>query len=611
MIGCGHIPFFRRRASTTVKDISPNHHTQAGIELTVDKLRKKLTSSSVSTRRKAVEEMMELGLKDPSAASLIMPILLEAIKDQDDGVSRRAGFAIYKFTSTNPTQMKEHLNVLNGALSYMIGQGATPKFESYYPFVSVLNAYGPIAEKHPEALYNSIPYLTKCLDYPLYHPENPHWGLDQIYSGATRTLGLVGGKRPDLVRQSIVILNRTLGDAFKYSFFKNQKPDDPNGLWSCASKAMAAIGFASPQVVIPCLIKSLNDTNEDVQHYSQGALDKLFASKPPAEVVPYTILMMNDDSIIVREKARGVLEGWGKKTPQFIVPSLVNCFQNPAVNIRINAAHVLGEVGKANPNFVASALSAMSHVLIKDPEKDVRQNVADALFKICEMNVELMKPFTPATIEALKDSYHHVRWRAAMLVGLIGSHEPSIVKDALPILLEMYRDSQEHVRWRAEEAVKSIGVDKSEYLMAVKGIQQIQILLDDNKRKGIATQEEEELLQQAREAFQQMRYKEAISLSDQSRNIIIEAMKAKRAGGGPRADAMAPPAAVQVEMVYTQPVQEGAVAPPYVPAGDEAMAIPVEDEEERPGGKFCPFCGTHNQADYNFCMKCHKPLPRL
>ena len=41
------------------------------------------------------------------------------------------------------------------------------------------------------------------------------------------------------------------------------------------------------------------------------------------------------------------------------------------------------------------------------------------------------------------------------------------------------------------------------------------------------------------------------------------------------------------------------------------MAIPVEEEEERPEGKFCPFCGTHNRADYNFCMKCHKPLPRL
>lgn len=579
--------------------------------MTVDKLRKKLTSSSVSTRRHAVEEMMEMGVQDPTAASLIMPTLLDAIKDQDDGVSRRAGFAMYKFTSANPTQMKEHLNVLNSALSYMIGQGATPKFESYYPFVSVLNAYGPIAEKHPEALHNSIQYITKCLDYPLYHPENPHWGLDQLYSGATRTLGLVGGKRPDLVRQAIVILNRTLGDAYKYTFFKNQKPDDPNGLWFCATKAMSAIGFASPQVVIPCLIKALNDTNEDVQHYSQGALDKLFASKPPAEVVPYAILMMNDESILIREKARGVLEGWGRKTPQFIVPSLVKCFQNPSVNIRINAAHVLGEIGKANPNFVASALSVMSVVLTKDPEKDVRQNIADALYKVCEMNVELIKPFTPTIIESLKDSYHHVRWRAAMLIGLIGSHEPFIVKDALPILLEMYRDPQEHVRWRAEEAVKSIGVEKSDYLMAVKGIQQIQLLLEDNKHKGIATQEEEELLQQARESFQQMRYKEAISLADQSRNIIIEAMKAKKASHGPSAEVLAPPVAAEMDVVYTQPVQEGTPAPTYVPAGDEAMAIPVEEDEQRPEGKFCPFCGTHNRADYNFCMKCHKPLPRL
>ncbi|MGC9061145.1 MAG: zinc-ribbon domain-containing protein, partial [Thermoplasmata archaeon] len=25
--------------------------------------------------------------------------------------------------------------------------------------------------------------------------------------------------------------------------------------------------------------------------------------------------------------------------------------------------------------------------------------------------------------------------------------------------------------------------------------------------------------------------------------------------------------------------------------------------------KFCPYCGTKNQDKYNFCIKCHEPLP--
>jgi hypothetical protein len=267
----------------------------------------------------------------------------------------------------------------------------------------------------------------------------------------------------------------------------------------------------------------------------------------------------------------------------------------------MNAANVLGEVGKANPAFVQNSLPTMVHVLTKDQEKDVRQNMADALFKIAEVNPNILIAFAPTIVLALKDTYHHVRWRTAQLVGLIGSKDAFSIKDGLPTLMEMYRDPHEHVRWRAEEAVKLIGVDKSEYLMAMKSIQQVQTLLEENKKRGFAGDEEKELIQKAKEEFQNMKYKDSVAITDQAKVIIVNAMKDYKQRGRP---------AHTVAGQALHPVQdEQIVSDPYSAPIDPNLPEMAQVEEQ--DHKFCPSCGTKNLAEAKFCMNCSKELPEL
>jgi len=568
--------------------------------ISVEKSIKKLGSKSAGSRRSAVEALTQAGLKNRGLIPQIMPGLIKGVSDQDDGVARRAGFGIYQFTQTHTDLMKDQIGALNQGLTFALNQGGNPNFDSYNPFVSIVNSYSIIAERYPENLYSSIPLLNKCVNYPVYHPENPHWGLDQLYASAIRTLGLIGVKRPDLVKPSVIFITRCLSDSFKYTFFLNQDHNDPNSLRYCVAKALDGIGLASPPIVVTLLIKGLNDISKQYANYCKTLLNRLFDAKA-ASVIPSTILVFADESLQIQEMARQMTEEWGKRAPQLLVPALINCFQNPSDAIRMNAANVLGEIGKTNPNSLQNVLPRMVQVLTQDQQKDVRQNMADALFKIAEVNPDFLKPYSQGIIPALKDTYHHVRWRTAQIVGLIGNKDAFSVREGLPILMEMYRDPHEHVRWRAEEAVNMIGIDKSEYLMAMKSIQQVKTLLEENKKKGIAGTEEEELIQNAKEEFQDMRYKDSVSITDQAKVIIVNAMKDYKQRGRP----------THIQAGQTLQAVEEVMADPYNDPMDEEdmpVAEPVPLDQDH---KFCPACGTKNLADANFCMNCRKEIPEL
>ena len=79
---------------------------------------------------------------------------------------------------------------------------------------------------------------------------------------------------------------------------------------------------------------------------------------------------------------------------------------------------------------------------LKDPELEVRQNLAFALAKIGSPSVELLK-------EALKDTNPDRRAGAAYALGLIGVS----ARVALPALIELLNDSDTAVRRQASYAI--------------------------------------------------------------------------------------------------------------------------------------------------------------
>ncbi len=572
--------------------------------MSVEKAVKKLGSSSIASRRSAAEQLGQLGLSSPSAIPKIVPALAKACRDSDEGVARRAGFSIYSLCQKQPQMMAGQVNHMVAALNYAISQGGNPPFDSYNPFTSINNGFGFVGGKYPQQCAPAVTTIAKCLNFPIYHPENPKWGLDQLYASALRALGIIGAANPAAVSNSVFFMVRCMGDSYKYKFFKAQNPNDPNSLRYTATRAVEAVGNSSPATVIPHLVTTLNDTETVVSDYAHKLLNRLFANKSHEKTIPATLKCTTHEKPQVQEKARDLIIEWGKSSPKVVVQYLIGSFQNPDKAIRVHAAYALGEIGKHDPNNVAKDLTSMVYYMRNDPDKEVRQSLADAVFKVGEMAPQLLRDHTKEFKDALGDDYHHVRWRVAQIIGLLGAREPLLVRDSIPILLEMHRDPHEHVRWRAEDAVKACGVDKSQYLLAAKSLEQVQVLLEENMKKNIGSMEEADLLGRARAAFDSMDYEVSLELVEKSKEMIVEKMDehmaAKKASMGV---AMAVPNGQQLPTPSELPEPEP--APDDIP---EMELLPI-DEDEASGSKFCPYCGKENDPEFNFCIGCKKKLP--
>ena len=57
---------------------------------------------------------------------------------------------------------------------------------------------------------------------------------------------------------------------------------------------------------------------------------------------------------------------------------------------------------------------------------------------------------------------------------------------------------------------------------------------------------------------------------------------------------------IRAQPQYQQPYQQTA------PAQYQQQPPPPTTPTQ---GKFCPYCGTNNPVDYNYCSQCQKPLP--
>lgn len=554
------------------------------------------TSKNPQKRREAADLLLNLGERNPKIFVTMLPAFIDALNDGDEGVVRRAAYAIYKASIVNPAQVAEYIPYLLRFFTSGISRYPNPNITSYGAYASIANVFGVVGERNPRAVAGAIKPMTACLNYPLYHPENPHSDLNKLYASVIRSLGRIGHMNPALVKDAVPSIIKALNDSFKYKSFMKENPRDKTSLRWAASFAVDAIGTVAPQLIVPHLVKCLTDSKKPIRDYGMQALNKL--AHDPAKVIPPLIQCLSDERPSIREEATKFLVKIGLRAPKYVIPALVTCFKSKNPLVKQHAALALGDIGKNRPNDIKSAIPALLEAL-RAENKEVRQQAADALFKIAEVNLGLVVQGVRYFINALKDPYHHVRWRAVMIIGMIGEKNPLAVKDAVPILANMFNDPQDHVRWRAEEALKKMRVDKGKYLMAAKGIELARKLINESKESGKDITKAEEYLNMALDAMDEMKYSTAIEFADKAKEASLSSPTIPPT---PTDNLQPPQQHTSVPKIRSTPTELTVM---------EQISGTVPQETTETDRIYCPYCGAENYADFNFCIRCRRKLPKL
>jgi len=484
--------------------------------MNVEKLIKRLDSKNAKKRLDAVEGLAAAA--DTGDIHEIIPILIDCLRDPNDSVVNKAGVQLCKICYRDPDLFRDYIGIINQELHLMLTTRWQDQLPSYGAHVGLVNIISIVGERHPELAKECVPTLMLCLKYPVYHPENPHGGLDKLYSAAVRTFGVVGKNNPDRIVTAIPLMQKSLIDSFKYKSLQTPDPNDPSSLRNVSKASIEAVGKNSADLVVSSMIVCLTNEHKPVRDYGASVLEKLFAQ--PQKTLPALASNLEDRKTSIRNAATETLEKYGKKRPNDVVPFLIKCLSHPNKTVRIHSAFALGNIGKYKNSYTKRAIVPMGNVLRTDKVQEARQTAADSLFKMAEKNPKLLIPIVPDMVFALRDSYHHVRWRVATIFGMIGKTDRVAVKDAVPILVEFNKDPHEHVRWRGAAALKNIDVTRSEYMIAMKGLEHTRAILDDMRRLGYNMDKAETLYGRALSEFDNMEYQTSIKSSEECKKLL-------------------------------------------------------------------------------------------
>jgi NLR family CARD domain-containing protein 3 len=264
-----------------------------------------------------------------------------------------------------------------------------------------------------------IPKLISCLSSNVW---------DRIF--APQALAQVGQADPQAVIPALL-------EALK---------DEWDNVREAAAEALGQVGQADPQAVIPALLEALKDENSFVKKAAAEALGQVGHADPQA-VIPALFEALKDKKGWVRIAAAEALGQVGHADPQAVIPALFEALKDKKGWVRIAAAEALRQVGHADPEAVILPLLE----ILKDKDHEVKSAAAGALGKVGQTNP---KAVIPPLLEALKDKDPEVKSAASRALGEIGQTNPEAV---IPHLLEALKDKDPEVKSAAVEALSEIG----------------------------------------------------------------------------------------------------------------------------------------------------------
>ena len=184
---------------------------------------------------------------------------------------------------------------------------------------------------------------------------------------AVLVLVLVAAAGPALAKKA--------DDADVKELLANLKKPDPDDRRKAAEAIceLCKDGDADFGGVIPMLIDALKDKDAIVRGEIAESLG--FIGPDAKAAIPAVRALLKDPIPEVRSKAAFALGGFGEDA-KAAVPDLVKLFKDKDERVRAEAAEVLGNIGPDSKDAVALTAA------LKDRNKDVRKNAAEAIKKI-------------------------------------------------------------------------------------------------------------------------------------------------------------------------------------------------------------------------------------
>jgi HEAT repeat protein/V8-like Glu-specific endopeptidase len=446
-------------------------------------------------KSKAVKALGQVGQADPR---VVLPLLIEAFKEEDVGTGTTAAQALGKIVHADPQfalplltkALKDKYSPGRESAAQALGKigHADPQFT--LPFLAealkdetssvrkeAVIALSKIGQADPQFV---LPLLAKALKdetswvrstaaealgeightdpqfiLPLlaFALKDKAWA---VRGRAAKALGEIGHAYPQFVLiplLDVVLINddsRIIENATK-AYGEIGRADPQFALlrpYSCsvvreiATKALGQIGRADPQLVLPLLVEALKDKDRDVSPLRE-VLGKISQANPQL-VLPLLVKILKDEDSNARQSAVMAFGAIGHDDPQFVLSLLAVALKDKNRGVRGEVAIALGKIGRADPQLVLPLLA----VAIKDNDSWVRSTAAGALGKIGRADPQFVLPLLAA---AIKDNDSWVRSTAAGALGKIGRADPQLV---LPLLAIAFKDENQYVR---KEATKTLG----------------------------------------------------------------------------------------------------------------------------------------------------------
>ena len=252
----------------------------------------------------------------------------------------------------------------------------------------------------------AVDLLTKALQDP----------NEEVRRSATYALELMGTTAKSAIPALIA--------AFK-------RPDEQFS----TSTALSQMG----QPAIAALSQALRDPDLAIRSGALSALGRMgHAAKSTApQILPH----LKASSSKIQVQAAWALQLMGEE-PAPLLPVLMTALKDSQEEIRLLAIETLGRMGKAAKPAVPLLVA-----ILKDPnprlDSLVRTKAAEALGQLGE---------TQTLIAALQDQKPYVRWRAAYVLGRMGT----AAKPAIPALTIALQDSDELVQRETKSALKRL-----------------------------------------------------------------------------------------------------------------------------------------------------------
>lgn len=207
-----------------------------------------------------------------------------------------------------------------------------------------------------------------------------------------------------------------------------------DGQFSAAS-ALSQMG----QPAIVALTQALKDPDLDIRSGALLALGRM--GRAAKSTAPQILPHLKESNAKIRVQAAWALQAMGEE-PTPLLSVLMAALKDPQKDVRLLAIETLGRMGKTAKPAIPLLIT-----VLKDPnprlESLVRTKAAEALGQLGE---------TQILIAALQDQKPRVRWRAAYVLGRMGT----AAKPAIPALTIALQDSDELVQRETKSALERL-----------------------------------------------------------------------------------------------------------------------------------------------------------